>query len=234
MEVHIIEEIWKDIVGYEGSYQVSNLGRIKSLDRYIKRGNVIQFKKGKILTPVENKDLYHSLKLSKNGKSKTYRVHRIVAEHFCKKPDNYENIKYEVNHKDFNRGNNVYTNLEFITHSKNIEYSCINGRYNNRNFFGKNNPNYNNHKLSNFYKENPNVAKEKLSRPKENNGRSVKIELYDTKMNYINTFDWIGGCAEYLRENNYTKATINSIRNNITIAIKNNKKYLNHYFKYIA
>lgn len=53
-------------------------------------------------------------------------------------------------------------------------------------------------------------------------------------MNYINTFNWIGGCAIYLQNNGFTKATVNSIRTNITIAIKNNKKYLDHYYKKVA
>ena len=53
-------------------------------------------------------------------------------------------------------------------------------------------------------------------------------------MNYVDTFEWIGSCAEYLIENNYTKANVDSIRTNITIAINKNKKYLNHYYKRIA
>ena len=53
-------------------------------------------------------------------------------------------------------------------------------------------------------------------------------------MNYIDTFNWIGGCAIYLQNIGLTKATINSIRGNIAVAIKNNKKYLNHYYKKIA
>lgn len=215
-------------------YQVSNLGRVKSLDRYVIRNDGIrQFKKGKIITPIENSDGYYQLKLCKNGKSNTKRVHIIVAEHFLDKPIDYENIQYEVNHKDFNRKNNSYDNLEYLTHIENVKYSSNKNRYK-KDILGSKNPNYGNHKLSDFYKNNPDIALEKLSRPAEQNGRAEKIELYDEHMRYINTFNWIGGCAIYLQSNGFTKATINSIRGNITTAIKKNNKYLNHYYKKIA
>lgn len=212
-------------------YQVSNLGKIKSLDRIIKRKDgVSQFKKGKIKTPKITSDGYYAITLSKNGNSKTMGIHIIVAQHFVPNPEN----KKEVNHIDFNRKNNYANNLEWCTHQENIQHSSNNGRYKQRDFNGKNNPNYGNHSLSEFYKSNPDIAKEKLSRPAGQNGRSVKIELYDEKMNYVDTFEWIGSCAEYLIENNYTKANVDSIRTNITIAINKNKKYLNHYYKRIA
>lgn len=232
LEVYIIiTEVWKDVKEYEGLYQVSNLGQIRSLDRYvIRKDGVRQFKKGKIIKPIENSDGYYQLKLCKNGKSHTKRVHIIVAEHFLEKPIDYKNTQYEVNHKDFNRKNNSFDNLEYLTHIENIRYSSDKNRYK-RDIYGSNNPNYNNHKLSDFYRNNPEIAIKKLSRPAEQNGRSEKIDLYDEDMNYINTFNWIGGCAIYLQNNGFTKATVNSIRTNITIAIKNNKKYLDHYYK---
>ena len=221
-------EIWKDLVGYEGWYQISSFGRVKSLDRYVKRKDgVVQFKKGIIKTPKTNSDGYNIITLSKNGYDKTIAIHILVARHFLKN----ENNLHEVNHKDFNRKNNHVYNLEWVTHQDNILHSKKNGRYKMRNFKGKNNPNYGNHILSDIYKNNPKLAKEKLSRPGSKNGRSVKVELYDEKMNYIDTFDWIGGCAEYLIKNNFTNATIDNIRNNITLAIKNDKKYLKHYYK---
>ena len=121
-----------------------------------------------------------------------------------------------------------------MSHYENVNYSCLKGRYKERNFFGSNNPNYGNHILSERYKNNPKLAKEKLSRPKEKNGRSVKIELYDKDMNYVKTFSWIGGCAEYLIDKGFTKSKINYIRDNISTAAKNNTIYLNHYYKKIA
>lgn len=158
-------------------------------------------------------------------------MHRIVAEHFLEKPQNYINVKYEVNHIDFNRKNNCYLNLKWVTHSENIKYSADNLKYQQRNYYGCNNPNYNNHALSAYYKNNPKIAKEKLGRPGKQNGKAVKVMLFDENMNYIETFDWIGGCAEYLISNNYSSSSINAIRDRITVAIKNNKMYLKHYYK---
>lgn len=230
-----IIEIWKDIIGYETLYQVSNIGRVRSLDRVIIKSNgVAQFFKGKIIKPIENTDGYFQVKLCKNGSSHTIRVHQIVAQHFLDKPMCKNNNVYEVNHKDFNRKNNNVNNLEWVTHTENINYSAKSNNYKKRNYYGKNNPNYGNHKLSAFYKNNPEIAKEKTSRPKQLNGRAVKIELYDSNMNYIKTFEWIGGCANYLIENGYTKTTIKNIRTNINKAIIDNKLYLKHYYKKIA
>lgn len=227
----IVTEIWKDIKGYEGLYQVSNLGRVKSLDRIIvRKDGISQFKKGIIKTPKINSDGYCSVTLSKNGNNKTFGIHILVAKHYIPNPDR----KPEINHIDFNRENNQADNLEWCTHQENIQYSSNNGRYKQRDFNGKNNPNYGNHSLSKFYKNNPDIAKEKLSRPAQYNGRAIKIELYDEEMNYIDTFEWIGACAQYLRDNNFTKANIDSIRNNITVAVNKNKKYLKHFYKKIA
>lgn len=230
-ECIIITEIWKDIKDYEGFYQVSNLGRVRSIDRIIvRKDGISQFRKGIIKTPKINSDGYYTITLSKNGNNKTLGIHILVARHYIPNPEN----KSEINHKDFNRKNNQFDNLEWCTHQENIQYSSNNGRYKQRNFNGNNNPNYGNHLLSEFYKDNPDIAKRKLSRPAQQNGRAIKIELYDEEMNYINTFEWIGDCAKYLIKNNFTKANIDSIRTNITVAINKNKKYLKHFYKKIA
>ena len=105
-------EMWKDIIGYEGIYQVSNLGR------------VIRIKKSKgtsgdnILTPVKNESgLY--VKLRDCGNDINKKIHRLVMESFVGiNPD-----KPQVNHKDGNRWNNNINNLEWVTQSKNIEHS---------------------------------------------------------------------------------------------------------------
>ena len=101
-----MQEIWKDIPEFEGLYQVSNLGRIKNL----KRNNFI-------LSPYSTKG-YQSVKLSKNGKATTKLVHRLVAQLFVPNPNNYN----EVNHKDENKANNVYENLEWCTRDYNMSY----------------------------------------------------------------------------------------------------------------
>lgn len=106
-------EKWRDIKEYEGLYQVSNWGRIKSLPR---NGTI---KKERILTLVKNKDGYMVVNLSKNNKTKKFQVHRLVATHFLENPDDLP----QVNHKDENKENNHYSNLEFCTGEYNNQYS---------------------------------------------------------------------------------------------------------------
>lgn len=99
-------EIWKDIVGYEGLYQVSNIGRVRSLPR--------NSTKGKILKPRLQHD-YYTVHLSKNGKTINKLIHRAVAESFL--TNNY-NLP-EVNHIDGDKLNNRLDNLEWCSTSYN-------------------------------------------------------------------------------------------------------------------
>jgi hypothetical protein len=123
-----IDEIWKDIPDYEGLYQVSNLGRVKALERewYQKHysGNNSHYKtKERILKQREDKKTgYMYVALTKNKKQKKYLVHRIVASAFISKKD-YENY---VNHLDNNKKNNKFNNLEWCTQSHNIKYAYDN------------------------------------------------------------------------------------------------------------
>ena len=112
-------EIWKDIVGYEGYYQVSNLGRVKSLDRVItnKMGVMRNFKGFvKKLTPDANG--YMTAGLCRNGKNTKCLVHRLVAEAFI---PNKEKLPF-INHKDENKDNNHVDNLEWCTCEYNNRY----------------------------------------------------------------------------------------------------------------
>ena len=112
-------EIWKDIQGYERLYQVSNLGRDRSLNRYVKfsNGRLIYYK-SKILKSIVRKDNYLIVDLHKNGDSKKFYVHRLVAEAFLDNPNNLP----QVNHKDENRQNNNVDNLEWCSSEYNINY----------------------------------------------------------------------------------------------------------------
>ena len=109
------KEIWKDVKNYEGLYQVSNYGRVKSL-------NFDRIKKEKIMKSYVDKIGYYSIRLCKNGKSKLVRVHRLVAESFLQRP----NKNTEVNHIDGNKLNNFVDNLEWVTHKENMIHAFKN------------------------------------------------------------------------------------------------------------
>lgn len=126
-----VMEKWKYIEGYEGIYQVSDLGRIRSVDRYVKhsRGEFKKPKKGKVLKQCDtSKSNYTTINLSKNGKTKTYYVHRLVALAFCVK----EEGKNYVNHIDGNTRNNNYRNLEWCTAKENSRHMVKNGLFKNK------------------------------------------------------------------------------------------------------
>lgn len=119
-------EEWRDVQEYEGLYQVSNLGRVKSLDRLVTKNDGIQLiLKGKILKPNIDKGNYLSVMLSKNGVTKRMKIHRLVAIAFIPNPNNYP----EVNHKkEFNKDKNNVNNLEWCTSKYNANYGTRNER----------------------------------------------------------------------------------------------------------
>jgi hypothetical protein len=113
------EEIWKDVVGYEGLYMVSSHGRIMALDRTVLCKNGMKIKKPKtILKPSISKKGYYAVKLSKNNKGTSFRLSRIVCMHFIENTER----KPEVNHKDANKANNHKDNLEWCTRQENINH----------------------------------------------------------------------------------------------------------------
>ena len=119
-------ESWKNIKGYEGLYQVSNMGRVKSLERTVTRKNGIkQTIRERILKPSTDKDGYLLVSLyNGRGKVKTFKVHRLVCEAF------YENPKKKpcVNHIDENKTNNKASNLEWCTYKENSNHGTRNAR----------------------------------------------------------------------------------------------------------
>lgn len=128
-----MEVIWKDIVGYEGLYQINDYGIIKSIDRYVIRNT--KLKNGKyvtqklhinsvILKPNIHFAGYYVIDLTKSTIRNRFFVHRLVALNFIPNPEN----KREVNHIDFNKLNNCVNNLEWATPSENMKHSSINGR----------------------------------------------------------------------------------------------------------
>lgn len=118
------EEIWKDIEGYEGLYQVSNLGRVKRM-RFINKNTNIE--KERIKSQKIRKDGYLEVALYKNGKGKYIQVHRLVAKSFIPNPKKLP----QVNHIDGNKENNCVDNLEWVTNKENVTHAIKTGLQNN-------------------------------------------------------------------------------------------------------
>lgn len=122
-----MKEVWKDIQGYEGLYQISSLGRVKAFPRPIPGA----YKNREFIKKTSHDNYgYPIVGLSKNGKSKTFTIHRLVAKAFIPNPDCLK----EVNHKDENKDNNCEDNLEWCTTQYNLTYGhrldCAKGERN--------------------------------------------------------------------------------------------------------
>lgn len=118
-------EVWRDIEGYEGMYQVSDQGRVKSLERKIphyRGGERIQ--KERILKQIADRYGYQGVNLHTGGKQKTLKVHRLVCGAFHENPDG----KPCVNHIDENKSNNCASNLEWCTYAENNNHGTRNER----------------------------------------------------------------------------------------------------------
>ena len=114
-----MNEIWKDIKGFEGYYQVSNLGRVKSLERTVKsKGNGMMVIKERILRPSLNGSGYPIVGLSKGSDHTSHIVHRLVAEAFIPNPDNLS----DVNHINQDKTDNRAENLNWMSHKDNLNY----------------------------------------------------------------------------------------------------------------
>ena len=107
-------EVWEDIEGYEGKYQISDKGRVRSLDRYVRNKYGVRLAKGRMVAISYDTAGYPKVTLHKEGKRKTKLVHRLVMENFTNEPFNET-----VNHKDGVKTNNDITNLEWCTYQEN-------------------------------------------------------------------------------------------------------------------
>jgi len=118
------EPDWVPVTGYEGVYEVSSAGEIRSLTRLDSIGRTIA---GQLMKQVVNEDGYHQIVLSKDGQQKTFKVHRVVAQAFIPNPED----KPEVNHIDEVKSNNTVNNLEWNTRKENVNHSIhqIEGDY---------------------------------------------------------------------------------------------------------
>lgn len=113
------QEIWLPIAGFEGYYEVSNMGRVRSLDREICNGKGTRLRKGRILKYGDQNSGYLFAPLWKDNKGSCPLVHRLVAIAFLPNPEN----KAFVNHKDGNKQNNLLSNLEWMTHKENHQHA---------------------------------------------------------------------------------------------------------------
>lgn len=130
MSINTVTEEWRDIPGYEGFYQVSNLGRIKSLvgwngHKYISRE--------KILAPTKTSTGYWKVDLSKGKARKSLKLHRAIAMAFIPNPENYP----VINHLDGNRLNNEISNLEWCTVKRNCQHAYDTGLNGNKKLRGQ-------------------------------------------------------------------------------------------------
>lgn len=121
-----MEEIWKEVLGYEGLYEVSNLGRVRSVDRYVNSGGVmnenrLSLKKGRILNCSPTKRGYTRVSLSKESKTQQIMIHRLVAIAFL---DPVEG-KLNVNHINGIKEDNRACNLEFVNQRENLLHAKI-------------------------------------------------------------------------------------------------------------
>lgn len=127
-------EEWRDIKGYEDSYQVSSLGRVRTKDRYLNATyGSKQFRKGQTIKGCIIPKGYVCVDLWKNSKPKRKYIHRLVAEAFVPQPEGLN----EINHIDEDKTNNAVPNLEWCNHKYNLNYGSVKQRIGRANRNGK-------------------------------------------------------------------------------------------------
>ena len=174
------KRVWRDIPGYEGKYQVSNDGKVRSLNyRHTGKKQILK----------ERVDIggYAVIGLCKDGKEKKYKVHRLIALAFIPNPNN---LPY-VNHKDENKTNNHVSNLEWCTAKYNVNYGTRNERHSKK-VKGKQLTEEHIRKIS------ENNAKYWKGKKGKDNPNSRPILMYSKDGEFIKRFDSVSDASEYL------------------------------------
>ena len=202
------EEIWKPIKDYEGLYEVSNLGRVKSLNY---RGT----RKERILKNTERSNGYLAIGLIKNGKTKMFRVHRLVAEAFIPNPEN----KPCVDHINTIRDDNRVENLRWVTYKENNNNPLTKKKYseNHREQDGENHPMYGKHHTEETKKKISEAKKGKTlseetrkkmseaNKGKNNPNSKLVIQINPSTNEIINTYF---GVREAARQTGFDQSNI--------------------------
>lgn len=118
-----MNESWRDILGWEGYYQISNLGAVRSLDRWVSQKGKSRLYEGRELKQKTEKSGYKTVTFRTQFKKKTVKIHRLVAIAFIENPEG----KPEVNHIDGVKENNHLVNLEWVTSSENKHHAIQKG-----------------------------------------------------------------------------------------------------------
>ena len=223
-------EIWKEIEGYEGYYEVSNLGNVRSLDRYVDNGKGgVSLRKGRTKVQTPNTDGYMQVTFSKDGRDIKRRVHKLVADAFV---DGYFDSAV-VDHKDGNITNNSSENLEWVTQAENVRRSIERGSHVSCwcDYNGENNPNYGNDTLRKRYAEDKAFAIEKQGRPGGKNGRAVKTSVrFDDE---LISFDTMTDAASYVMSELQLNYKPQCLATRIPRLIESNKDYHGYYFAFV-
>lgn len=223
----LLKEEWRDIPCFEGFYQVSNLGRIKILEKRVRIGNNTRIIKERIANPYIRKNGYIKITLYKPSCTKNFFVHRLVAIAFIDNPNNYPII----NHKDENPSNNRMENLEWCTYQYNNTYGTCRQKRAKSIDYAKITANTDYAKRTantDYAKRTANTDWESISRKLTNNPkRSIPVLQFDLQGNFIKEFTSVMQCE---REGFYHSNVIKCCRNKFH-RIGNNK-YKGYIWKY--